>query len=169
MYITLQTERLIIRPITMADAKFIVALVNSVGWLRFIGDRNIANAADAKGYIQNILSNRSSYYNVIELTESGTTLGIVTLLQREDQVHPDIGFALLPQFEKNGYALEASQAYLDEIIAAAEYDNILGITLTDNHKSINLLKKIGLSHRFNSKIDDQTLSYFALHTMNEAD
>ncbi len=168
MYTTLETERLRIRPITIADAEFIVALVNSEGWLRFIGDRNITNVADAEAYIQNILDKSSSYYNVIQLRESGDTLGVVTLLQREDQVQPDIGFALLPQYEKNGYALEASQAYLNEIIAADRYDNILGITLTDNHKSITLLKKIGLTHNYDSMVDDQTLSYFSLHTINEA-
>ena len=83
-------------------------------------------------------------------------------------MHPDIGFALLPQYESNGYALEASHAYLNAIITADQYDNILGITLTDNHKSITLLKKIGLTHSYDSTIDDQTLSYFSLHTINEA-
>ena len=166
--ITIETKRLRIRPIALTDAEFIYDLVNSEGWLRYIGDRNIANAADAEAYIQNILDKSLSYYNVIQLRESGDTLGVVTLLQREDQVHPDIGFALLPQYEKNGYALEASKAYLNEIIAADRYDNILGITLTDNHKSITLLKKIGLTHSYDSMIEDQTLSYFSLHTINEA-
>ena len=168
MNITIETKRLRIRPIALTDAEFIYDLVNSEGWLRYIGDRNIANAADAEAYIQNILDKSSSYYNVIQLRESGDTLGVVTLLQREDQVHPDIGFALLPQYEKNGYALEASKAYLNEIIAADRYDNILGITLTDNHNSITLLKKIGLTHSYDSMIEDQTLSYFSLHTINEA-
>jgi hypothetical protein len=37
----LDTERLRLGEFTINDTKFIIELVNSPGWLEFIGDRNI--------------------------------------------------------------------------------------------------------------------------------
>ncbi|MEN8789432.1 MAG: GNAT family N-acetyltransferase, partial [Flavobacteriaceae bacterium] len=56
----------------------------------------------------------------------------------------DIGFGLLPQFEKQGFAFEASV----EIMRAAKDDfgilKISGITAKDHHASQRLLEKLGL-------------------------
>jgi RimJ/RimL family protein N-acetyltransferase len=42
-----ETERLLLRPFNTDDAPFILELVNSPGWLQFIGDRNIHSIEDA--------------------------------------------------------------------------------------------------------------------------
>jgi hypothetical protein len=48
-----ETERLVLRRFTRDDAKFIVALVNTTGWLTFIGDRNIKTEEQAIVYLEN--------------------------------------------------------------------------------------------------------------------
>ena len=53
MNFVLATDRLTLRPFTNADAGFIVELVNTPGWLEFIGDRNIHTEEDAINYLQN--------------------------------------------------------------------------------------------------------------------
>jgi len=53
MSYVLETERLILREFTLADANFIIELVNTPGWLRFIGDRNIKIEEQAKEYLRN--------------------------------------------------------------------------------------------------------------------
>ena len=116
------------------DAEFIVDLVNSKGWLKFIGDRNISDKNDGKKYIQNILDNTNFYYNVFELKKSGKAVGIVTFLKRDDEKFPDIGFALLPEHQRNGYAFEASKAYLEKLKSFNKYENIIAITKPDNQK-----------------------------------
>lgn len=151
----------------MIDAEFIMQLVNSEGWLRFIGNRNISNTIDAKKYIQKILDNTKIFYNVFELKESQKAIGIVTFLEREGERFPDIGFALLPEFEKNGYTIEASKAYLKEIDTLNEYENIIAITLPDNQKSIRVLRKLGLKYQGDYKKEDETLSYHSLKKLKE--
>jgi len=146
------------------DAEFIIDLVNSDGWLKFIGDRKVSNINDAENYIQKILDNPSYYYSVFELKNSGKAIGIVTFLNRENQNFPDIGFALLPEFEKNGYTIEASKAYLDEIIKSKTYKNIIAITIFNNYKSISLLTKLGFKHEYNYDQDNQFLSLFKNNT-----
>ena len=49
----LETERLALREFTFDDTAFIVELVNSPGWIRFIGDRNIKTEEQAKTYLEN--------------------------------------------------------------------------------------------------------------------
>lgn len=162
MYKHIETERLQIRPIKINDAEFITELVNSPGWLKFIGDRNIATKIDAEKYIQKILDNPNFYYSVFEIKSSLKAIGIVTFLNREGQNFPDIGFALLPDYEKNGYALEASKKYMVEVIESKIYENIIAITNSDNQKSINLLLKLGLNYVSDYKDNNELLSLFSL-------
>ncbi|MBL0684061.1 GNAT family N-acetyltransferase [Aquimarina mytili] len=146
----------------MKDTDFIIDLVNSEGWLKFIGDRNISNRNDAKKYIQKILDNKDFYYNVFELKESKKAIGVVTLLKRKDEKYPDIGFALLPGFGKKGYTIEASKSYLEKIKNLNKYETIIAITAPDNQKSISLLQKLGLKYTGDYKKENETLSYYSL-------
>ena len=166
MYLTLETERLLIRPINLDDNRFILELVNTEGWLRFIGDRNVLDEKDAEEYIQKILDSTNFYYSVFELKKLRKSIGMVSLRKREDEQYPDIGFALLPDFEQKGYALEACKSYLDKIRTSDKYDNIIAITIPDNKKSIALLRKLGLHYKRDRLKDGNTLSYFSLNQNN---
>ena len=162
MYINIETERLILRPINLKDADFIVDLVNSKGWLEFIGDRKVSNRKDAENYIQRILDNSDFSYNVFELKESRKAIGIITFLKRKDENYPDFGFALLPEFGKKGYAFEASKAYLDKVKKLVTFDDIIAITMPSNKKSINLLRKLGFHYTGDFKKSEDILSYYSL-------
>lgn len=160
MYKNLQTERLIIRPITLKDAAFIIELVNSEGWLHFIGDRHIKSTLDAENYINKILNNKLFFYSVFELKTTRVKLGIITFLKRENKDYPDIGFALLPKFNKNGFAFEASKKYMEQLLFDKKHEKILGITTPENSKSIKLLEKLGLTHHDNIIEDNKKWSIF---------
>ena len=53
MNILLYTSRLLLRELNENDAPFILELLNTEGWLRYIGDRHIHTIADAVKYIHN--------------------------------------------------------------------------------------------------------------------
>jgi [ribosomal protein S5]-alanine N-acetyltransferase len=165
MYKRLETERLIIRPIAITDTSFIINLVNSEGWLKYIGDRNIKNTLDAEQYIQKILDNDRYFYSVIELKATVQPIGLVTFLHRDDMEFPDIGFALLPEFEEQGYSFEASRTYLDEIIREKKVSTVVAITIPDNKKSIKLLEKLGLRFEKNIIKEDETLALYSLNLL----
>lgn len=167
MYLNNETERLTIRPIKLTDSKFIYRLVNSENWLNFIGDRNVMDVSDAELYIQKILDEKNTYYNVFEIKESGKPIGIVTFLKRENENYPDIGFALLPEYEKNGYTIEACKKYLQEIVKTKRYETVIAITLPDNQKSISLLKKLGMKYKGDFVKEYEVLSYFSLKSLIE--
>jgi ribosomal-protein-alanine N-acetyltransferase len=47
MNLNLETERLYIRPLMIKDVDFIIQLLNSKGWIQFIGDRNVKDTKAA--------------------------------------------------------------------------------------------------------------------------
>lgn len=49
---SIATERLVLKPTTVEDAAFILELLNSPKWLKFIGDRNVKSIAEAEAYIK---------------------------------------------------------------------------------------------------------------------
>lgn len=128
------------------DAPFVLELVNTEGWLRFIGDRGVRNVADATRYLENgsIASHaRHGFggYHVARRSDLAP-LGTCTLLQREHLDDVDLGFAFLPQFSGQGYALEATSAVIAHARGDLRLPRLCGITQPENTKSIRLLEKL---------------------------
>src|SRR5690348_11717563 len=96
----LETERLVLREFDLDDTPFIIELLNSPGWLKYIGDRHVKTDDDAKRYLQN--GPMKSYADngfglcMVMLTD-GTPVGMCGIINRADLEHPDIGFAFLPE------------------------------------------------------------------------
>lgn len=143
MHVHLETDRLKISPLTEDDAPFIFELLNTKGWIEFIGNRNIHSLEDAVAYIRKINSSPGYYYNVFSDKETATPYGLVTFLFRAGTQEPDLGFAMLPESGGKGYAHEASEAYLQALQKNHPGKKISGITLPLNVKSIRLLAKLG--------------------------
>lgn len=147
----IQTERLRIERLTSEDAAFILELTNTPGWLRFIGDRGVHDISTAGTYLSN--GPLSSYQQHghglyrVSLQETGLPIGMCGLLQRPGFEHPDIGFAFLPEYTGNGYALEAASAILQFEEQSLRLSCVLAITLPENERSIRLLEKLGLTYR----------------------
>ena len=51
---------------------------------------------------------------------------------------------------------------MDEVIKLDIYKNIIAITISDNQKSISLLKKLGLNYMTDYKKDNDIVSVFSL-------
>jgi len=48
-----ETKRLLLREFSTDDAEFIIKLVNTPGWLQYIGDKNIKSIEEAEYYLNN--------------------------------------------------------------------------------------------------------------------
>lgn len=144
MQFRFSTERLLLEPITTGDHAFVAELVNTKGWLEFIGDRQVHSEEEAIRYIKKILNTPDLYYWVVRLKESNIPVGILSFLKRGYLDHFDIGFAFLPAYNGQGYAHEAAKEVLAVVSQDSKYTTILAVTLPHNHSSIKLLVKLGL-------------------------
>lgn len=143
----LQTERLNLRQPAEADAPFILGLVNDPDWLRYIGDRKVHSLDDARSYIAKgptAMHARHGHSLMLVALKDGTPIGLCGLLKRDTLEQPDIGFAFLPQYRGQGYALEAAAATLADGRNRLGLRRILAITSPDNAASGRLLEKLGL-------------------------
>lgn len=158
------TERLLMTPLTLNDQDFIFELVNSDGWLKFIGNRNIHSREDAKAYIEKILNNPGITYWVARLKDNNIPIGIISFIKREYLEHYDIGFALLPKFECHGYAFEGAAEVLQKVIDNPKHANILATTIPQNISSIRLLKKLGFTFYEEITVENQNVHVYAFST-----
>ena len=142
------TERLTIRPFTLDDAAFIVTLVNDPDWLRFIGDKAVKTAEDARRYLT---AGPIAMYELhgfglcaIERTKDRSTIGMCGLIRREGLEDVDIGYALVPEARGQGFALEAALAVLEYGLTTLGISRIVAITNPDNVASTRVLEGLGM-------------------------
>jgi len=165
--IIVKTSRLIISKVTHKDAPFFLVLMNSPNWIKYIGDRNVKTVKEAESYLKKgILKSYAAlgygFYKVALKSNPSVAIGICGLIKREELEIPDLGFAMLPQYEGKGYGYESSVAVLVEAKNKYDITKVGAITLELNVNSIKLLEKLGFS--FEKKIkpfdDDKELLFF---------
>jgi [ribosomal protein S5]-alanine N-acetyltransferase len=163
----LETERLILRRLTVDDNAFIFELLNDPAWLRFIGDKGVRTHEDARDYIRK--GPMAMYERVgfgLFLTErkaDGIPIGLCGLIKRDSLEDVDLGFAFLPAFRKRGYAYESASATLAYGKDAFGLKRIVAIVSPDNSRSTLLLEKLGMKFLKTVKLagDDDEVSLYA--------
>lgn len=152
-----ETERLFIDEAATEDASFFLMLMNSKGWLTYVGDRNIHSENDAAAYISGklIKSYETNGFglNVMRLKENNEAIGICGFIKRDYLPHADIGFAILPGYEGKGYMREAAKNLIAYGFTELRFDEILAITLSSNDRSQQLLYRLGFTRMEDSQPD----------------
>jgi len=168
-YKSYKTERLILEPTSNKDAEFILELLNTPKWIKYIGDRNVHSIEDAKNYIQHKMLpqlKKLGYANYTVITKSTKIkIGTCGLYNREGINGIDIGFAFLPKYENNGFAFEAANKLIKTAFEELAIPKINAITTKKNFRSQKLLLKLGL--KFNEIIklpnDNEKLLLYTLN------
>lgn len=144
----LETDRLKLREFNLGDTDFIIQLLNSPGWLYFIGDKNVKTEQQAIAYLENgpmkSYSENGYGLSLIEKRDDNKAIGMCGIINRDNLDNPDIGFAFLPEFNGNGFAYEIANATINYAKDTLNIAKIEAITTADNIKSIRLIEKIGL-------------------------
>jgi [ribosomal protein S5]-alanine N-acetyltransferase len=145
----LETERLYLRRITVDDADLMLAIWNDPAFVKNVGDRGIRTLDQARDAIRSgpLRLYRSFGYGpfVMVRKSDGARTGICGLFKRDMLEHPDIGFALLPDYRDSGFAGEASFAVVAHARDDLGLEEITAIVAPDNAPSIALIEKLGLS------------------------
>lgn len=167
-YKTFETSRLMLRPVQESDAPFILRLFRSESWLEYIGERGVYTEKEARTYIREKMYpqlKKVGYGNyVVTRKTDNTKLGTCGLFDREGLEGIDIGYAFLPEFEGQGYAIEAAERIKTAGIEIFKIENITAITAKENLRSQRLLEKLGL--RFTKHVtlpnDDEELMFYRM-------
>ena len=162
----LETERLRLRQFDFGDCPFIIALLNSPGWLRFIGERNVKTVEQAQAYLKNgtMKSYEQNGFGLCMVeTKACEPIGMCGIIRRDSLEHPDLGFALLPEYTSQGYGFEIGRAVLSYAKNDLKLPTVLAITVPTNTKSMRLLEKIGFSYvkNIHSESTNEELSLYS--------
>ncbi len=143
----LHTPRLRLMHLSLADADFIIDLLNQPSFIQNIGDKGVRNRSDAENYLRDgpLASYAAHGFGLyrVSLAHDDSLIGMCGLLRRPNLEHADIGYALLPQFWSQGYAHEAASAVLEHAARDCHLQELLAITVLDNQPSQRLLEKLG--------------------------
>lgn len=145
----LETDRLLIRHLTIDDADFILRLVNEPSFIANIGDRGIRSLEQASTYlldgpIKSYATHGHGLY-LVALKQSLQPIGMCGLLKRIQFEDVDLGYAFLPEFRSQGFAFEAASAILEFAHSSLGVPRTLALVSPENLASIKLLEKLGFA------------------------
>ncbi len=150
---TLETERLYLRPITAGDNAYVLAQLNDPGWLQNIGDRKVKTLEQATAYIENKIiaalekNPRCAFFVAIRKEDlEQKIIGQCGVFKREGLEDPDLGFAFLEAFCGQGYGYEAASVVLKYALESMNLTKLVAITSDKNIASQRLLSKLGMHY-----------------------
>lgn len=142
------TARLILRPFAEADREAFRALVTDPSVTG--DDIPVIPREDCDALFDFYLAcwrEEDLAYGAIERRADGAFLGIagLALFAAEPPTAPlcEIGWALRPRFQGQGYAFEAAEGWLGHAFDTLGFDRVVAITWEGNPRSIGLMDRLG--------------------------
>ncbi|HEX8425730.1 GNAT family N-acetyltransferase [Hymenobacter sp.] len=151
---TIETPRLLLRPIELIDAPSILALDSDPDVLRYVPNAPLSTLAEATAIVEYI---RAQYQRngigrwVVERKEDGAFIGWCGLkLVNETECNGrtnyyDLGYRLLTRYWGCGYASEAAEASLRYGFEVLQLPVINATVMRENRPSCRILQKLGLA------------------------
>ncbi|KAJ5185658.1 Acyl-CoA N-acyltransferase [Penicillium cf. griseofulvum] len=156
----ISTPRLQITPFNPADtthSAFLVQLWNTDDFISSCGKTGITTPEKASSFLQGRVSAHYAYHGygmflVSRHTDDGLKpIGTVSLMRGmppdSGYLAPDIGFAMLPEEGRKGYATEAAKGLLEYANKDLGVDAVFGFCSPTNQRSRGALEKIGMEFR----------------------
>lgn len=145
--VMLTTPRLILRPFHDSDAPHFYRLNTDPKVMKYTGDIPFQSEAAALRFIRNYDTYTRYGYGrwTVLLTENQEYIGWCGLKYSPEKDETDIGFRLMREHWNKGYATEAARACLAYGFGDLQLKKIVGRAMCDNHASIRVLEKIGMT------------------------
>ena len=146
-----------------------LAVWNDPAFVRNVGDRGVRSLEQAHEAMQSGALKLYADYGygpyAMVLKEQDERIGICGLFKRDNLAHPDIGFAVLPDYCGKGLAGEAAFAVVAHARDDLRLSELTAIVSPGNAPSIGLIEKLGLS--FDGMIrmpgDDEAICLYTMH------
>ena len=161
---TLQTERLLICPLSPKDEEWLIPLHQDPDVMRF-SPHGVLPEDEVRAVIQNVMMAyelRGFGLNGCWIKETMEPIGFcgVFLRDLEGLPHPELGYRLFPAFWSRGYATEAAMAVKRDAFERIHLAQIYSFIDPQNHKSIRVAEKIGESFAFHAMFKSMLLAIY---------
>ncbi len=175
----IETERLVLREIRDGDLEGMYELDSNPKVHKYLGNKPITTKEQAASYIKSI---KSQYiergigrFAIIEKA-TGTFVGWSGIKFNTGEKESigdkkdfyDIGYRLIENFWRKGYARESAEAALAFAFNELKLETIVGTAETENKASNKILKKIGLQYSETFAYKDVMLHWYTLNNKDYA-
>ena len=163
----LETERLILRPLTAADVDCLMEMDSDPDVMRYIPGYLVTpeKAVDhrAQQLAEIAAGERFKFFYAIEMKETpGAAVGWMILRPTEDGEWIELGYRLVQRMWGQGIVPEASRACVQAAFDLWQVPRVMAVIDDDNEKSARVLEKLAFKPRGELRIYDMELELFVL-------
>ena len=151
----LETERMLLRELVLADAPLLFKLNADPDVVKYTGDVPFESIEMAQRFISNYMDyqlNGMGRWACIQKTD-GEFLGWCGLKLTKETGEVDLGFRFMKKQWGNGFAVEASKACLHYGFGHLNLTEIIGRVQNENLASIKVLQKLEMKYSGNFIFD----------------
>lgn len=144
--LVLKTERLVIRRFCMDDAAACFAFMSDEQGMHLDGCKPFHTMDEGYWERMKLFEEREGQY-VIVLQITNEVIGTINIFTDDSRAvsAKEIGYAISPKHQRNGYAYEAISAIVNLLQRDLLFDMVVAGVLPENTPSIKLLEKLGFS------------------------
>ncbi|QEW08355.1 GNAT family N-acetyltransferase [Nitrincola iocasae] len=143
----IETERLILTPVTLKDIDIYTKLFTSVEITRYLPGGKPYNLEYIEKYVAEKVSHWSKGFGtfIVSLKDNrAVKIGYSGIEKIPNSTYSDIRYGLLEEYQGKGYAFESAQAVLNFTLETGMVSDVYGVAVTDNLASASLLQKLGM-------------------------
>lgn len=144
---SLLSDRLILRPMILEDAKDLCELNSDPDVLKFTGDSPFESIEEAQQFIQDYIAKQKQGFGRLTITRKSDDRYLGWCGLKDHGTFVDLGFRLKKEFWNKRYASESASVVLEHGFRNLELEEITGRTASENLASVAILKKLGMTFR----------------------
>ncbi len=145
---TIETDRLLLRPLTPADESDIFEYASNPEVARFMSwsaHRTIQDTEDFLNYLEDVESAKLQIDRGIVLKEFGKVVGTIAFVTVDfSLMTAELGYCLSEKFWGKGLIVEAANAMIDAAVKSLGIHRIEAECEIDNFKSERVMQKLGM-------------------------
>jgi RimJ/RimL family protein N-acetyltransferase len=164
--VTLETERLLLRPFRQTDLEAYAAMCADPEVMRYLGDRAVLNREDAWRQLAMLVGHWSlrGFGNwAVEERASGQLLGRAGLHYPEGWPEPEVNWALGRPYWGRGFAFEAVKVVLAHAFNTLNWERAMSLIDPQNHRSIRLAQRLGERFEREVKVRGYRVALYSIY------
>lgn len=146
-WVICETERLRIREMSMEDIDNLYSLYSDKSVVEYMEDLP-ADKEEEKRYITEYIDTMYGFYGygmwLVELREGGEIIGRVGFQNTEKEDVLELGFMIIPEYQRQGYAYEACRGVLKYMQDRSEGYTFVASCHEKNIKALSFCHKLGI-------------------------
>ena len=166
----IETERLILRKFTLADAAAAFEMNSDPEVLKYIPSEPCKSIEETRELLERTTLKDYEIHgygrHAIELKSSGKLIGFTGLKLEQDIDGVDLGYRLNRKYWGNGYGYEAAAPFIDVAFKEMKLPILYGSAMKENQASIKILQKLGMTYRRQELFMGETFDVLAIDNPN---